>query len=78
MARPRHPNKEIEEAVQTAEALGWRVFVGGSHRWGFLYCPEETRAGCKVGVDSTPQNPENHARRILRQINACPHHRDPS
>ena len=23
--RPRHPNKHIEEAIQYAESLGWRV-----------------------------------------------------
>ncbi len=37
MARPRHPNKDIEAVIQEAEALGWRVLVGGSHAWGFLY-----------------------------------------
>lgn len=73
MARHRHPNKEIEAAVQHAEDQGWRVFVGGSHRWGFLYCPNETRDGCRIGVDSTPVNPEGHARRLLKRINACPH-----
>ena len=44
-----------------------------SHRWGFLYCPAETRDGCRIGVDSTPGNPEGHARRVLKRINACPH-----
>jgi hypothetical protein len=73
MARPRHPNKEIEAAVQHAEDLGWRVFVGGSHRWGHLYCPHAARNGCKIGVDSTPKNPEGHARRLLREINHCTH-----
>jgi hypothetical protein len=78
MARSRHPNKEIESAVAYAEALGWRVFVGGSHRWGFLYCPEETQEGCRIGVDSTPQDPENHARRLMKRISACPHRKESS
>jgi hypothetical protein len=37
MARARHPKKEIEAAIQHAEANGWRVTVGGSHAWGKLY-----------------------------------------
>jgi hypothetical protein len=73
LARARHPHKEIEAAVQHAEGLGWRVFVGGSHAWGFLYCPHEERDGCRLRVDSTPKNPEGHARRLLKQIDDCPH-----
>lgn len=73
MARARHPHKEIEAAVQHAEDLGWRVFVGGAHAWGFLYCPHEARDGCIVEVYSTPRNPEGHARRIRKRIDRCPH-----
>jgi hypothetical protein len=73
MARSRHPNKEIESAIQHAEDRGWRVLAGGSHAWGFLYCPEQTREGCRVPVYSTPRNPEGHARRILQRIDGCPH-----
>jgi hypothetical protein len=76
LARPRHPCKEIEEAVQHAEALGWRVFVGGSHSWGSLYCPREDRDGCKIHVDSTLKNPEGHARKILRLIRQCGHRQE--
>jgi hypothetical protein len=47
MARSRHPNKEIEAVIQYAEDRGWRVLVGGSHAWGFLYCPEASREGCR-------------------------------
>jgi hypothetical protein len=73
MARARHPNKEIEAAVRHAEDLGWRVSVGGSHAWGFLYCPEESREGCRWAVHSTPRNPEGHARYLRRKIDDCPH-----
>jgi hypothetical protein len=34
MARPRHPNKEIEAAVAHAETLGWRVVPISGHAWG--------------------------------------------
>jgi hypothetical protein len=53
VARPRHSNKEIEAAIRHAEDLGWTVYVGGSHAWGFLYCPHEERDGCRLRVDST-------------------------
>jgi hypothetical protein len=34
--RPRHPNKEIEAAVQYAEVNGWTCTVLGGHAWGIL------------------------------------------
>ncbi|HXV62901.1 MAG TPA: hypothetical protein VEK15_19540 [Vicinamibacteria bacterium] len=68
MARPTHPRRVIEEAVQYADSRGWRfVEAGGSsHAWGRLYCPEESREGCMLSVWSTPRVPENHARQIRR------------
>ena len=39
MAKPRHPNKEIEAAVAHAAALGWRMVPISGHAWGRLYCP---------------------------------------
>jgi hypothetical protein len=39
--------------------------------------PENTREGCLVGVWSTPGNPENHARRLTREIDLCPHRDEP-
>ena len=75
MARSRHPNKHIEAAVKHAEALGWR-FVKASaraHAWGYLYCPLQTRMGCKVTVYSTPRAPESHAKDIRREVDGCPH-----
>lgn len=76
MARARHPNKEIESAIRHAEAQGWRVLEGGSHAWGFLYCPERTRVGCRVPVYSTPRNPEGHARRLRERVAGCPHRQE--
>ena len=73
MPRPRHLNKEIEAAVRHAEDLGWRVTIGGSHAWGFLWCPRQARDGCRRRVFSTPRNPEAFARRLTRDIDSCPH-----
>ena len=73
MARPRHPDKHIERAIQSAERLGWTVEISGGHAWGRLFCPLHSREGCIVVVYSTPRVPENHARHIQREIDLCPH-----
>ena len=73
MSRPRHPNKHIERAIQYAESLGWRVQMSNQHAWGHLFCPQSTREGCIISVWSTPRSPENHARHIRQDVDACPH-----
>lgn len=69
----RHKDKDIQAAVEYAQLRGWRLFVGGSHAWGFLNCPHEERDGCRISIWSTPRNPTNFARRIVRTVDACPH-----
>ena len=73
MARPRHPNKEIEGAVQFAEGNGWRCDLASGHAWGRLYCPHSDRGGCIISVWSTPRNPFAHAQSIKREVRRCPH-----
>jgi hypothetical protein len=79
MHRDVHPKKEIEAALQHAEALGWRVKVGGSHAWGRIFCPynsADCRCGefCITSIWSTPKNPGNHARAIRRVVDHCALH----
>lgn len=81
MKRSHHPNKEIEQALRIAEVHGWRVEQGGSHAWGKIYCPyndSECRCGefCISSVWSTPRNPVNHARALLRVVMKCSRHQD--
>jgi hypothetical protein len=76
MTRSRHPKKDVEEAIQYAEAHGWRVVVGGSHAWGRMYCPyndPRCRCGefCITSIWSTPRNAMNHARFIKRVVDNC-------
>ncbi|HIJ21781.1 MAG: hypothetical protein HON68_10285 [Gammaproteobacteria bacterium] len=76
MQRNKHPNKEIEKALQYAEQHGWRVESGGSHAWGKIYCPtnnSECRCGefCITSIWSTPRNAVNHARQIYRVVDHC-------
>ena len=73
MPRSRHPNKEIEAEVSLAEGRGWRVRVGRSHAWGFLFCPERSRSGCRLHVWSTPRDPFAHAKDLHRDIENCQH-----
>jgi len=72
-ARPRHPNKEIEDAVRYAEAKGWSWVKLKGHGWGKLLCPHHDREGCQIFVWSTPRRPESHARGIRRDVDRCPH-----
>lgn len=70
--RVRHPNGEVENAVQYAEALGWQVKRSAKgHAWGYLLCPKATREGCRIGVWSTPKNTGNHARQIRNKVDKC-------
>ncbi|MDH4110709.1 MAG: hypothetical protein OEY13_16130 [Gammaproteobacteria bacterium] len=76
MARNRHPSKDIEAALRHAESAGWRVEVGGSHAWGKIFCPYND-GGCRCGefcitsIWSTPKNPGNFARKIMRVVDNC-------
>ena len=55
--RSRHPIKEIEAAVQAAEAKDWTVTSSHGHPWGILRCPHGARGGCQISVYSTPRDP---------------------
>ena len=73
MARKRHPNQEIADAVAYAEARGWMIVRGGAHAWGILRCPHGQRGGCRMSVWLTPQDPFRHAQRIRQAVHRCPH-----
>jgi hypothetical protein len=70
-----HPNKHIREAIKVAEENGWRFekSAARAHIYGKLFCPRSARDGCRMNVYSTPSNPEEHAQRIMRRVQACPH-----
>jgi hypothetical protein len=76
MERRTHPDKDIEKALRYAEEAGWRVVRGGSHAWGKMYCPsnsKDCRCGefCVSSIWSTPKNPGVHARQIRRVVDNC-------
>ncbi|MDA1015105.1 MAG: hypothetical protein O3A00_11720 [Planctomycetota bacterium] len=70
-----HPNKHLREAIKYAEESGWRIVKGGprSHAWGMMYCQFAGREGCRETINSTPRNPENHAKDLRRAVDQCPH-----
>jgi dissimilatory sulfite reductase (desulfoviridin) alpha/beta subunit len=73
MARPRHPDKDIEAAVRYAESRGWAFVRTGSHVWGVLHCAGTGRGACRFHVYSTPRNPTGHARDLRRDVDRCHH-----
>ena len=75
MSRPKHPKKEIEEAVKYAESQGWTFKAPGksAHVWGTMLCPEKSREGHRFGVYSTPKVPAHHAKRLKGAVDECAH-----
>lgn len=78
MKRSRHPKKDVEKALQQLEVLGWVVVErsGRGHAWGLVRCPTPDaacRGGtfCQMTVNSTPENPQNHAAKLLDKAAGC-------
>jgi hypothetical protein len=70
---PRHPNKEIQAALEYAQRMGWTVIKSAKgHCWGIIRCPHG-RGGCQKSVWSTPKSPQDHAKDIRRFVDKCPH-----
>jgi hypothetical protein len=73
MPRSRHPNKDIEAAIQYAEARGWYFVRAGSHGWGLFRCPHSGRDGHEFMVQSTPRVARNHADLFRKVVRRCQH-----
>jgi len=78
MARSKHPNKDIEAALQYAEEQGWTIqkSTGSAHCWGQMLCSSNNRACrngiyCRQSVWSTPRNSVNHSRVLKRIVDKC-------
>ncbi|OGT32527.1 MAG: hypothetical protein A3C44_02135 [Gammaproteobacteria bacterium RIFCSPHIGHO2_02_FULL_39_13] len=73
--RKKHPSKEIEAAVITAEKNGWvyKKTSGSAHAWGRLFCSLRTQDGCILSIWSTPRSNEVHAKQIRARVKKCPH-----
>ncbi len=75
MARPLHADKDIENAIKYAETNNWRYKAAGrsAHGWGRLLCPHAQQSGCMLSIWSTPVDPSDHAKRIKKKVDTCPH-----
>jgi len=73
MARPTHPDKDIEDALRDFESAGWSVEKSGAraHIWGRAKCPANRRGACSVSVYSTPKSGQNHAKNLRRALRIC-------
>jgi hypothetical protein len=69
VARPSHPNKEIEAAVLTLRSKGGHGSRSRDTRGENCFVPIMTAKD----VWSTPRNPQNHAKQLRREIDRCPH-----
>ena len=79
MAKKVHQNKDIRNALETAQKEGfiWESPPGGSsHKKGVLKCAKKNSNGCKnntcsMFVRSTPVNKEKAAQNIKRFMRKC-------
>jgi hypothetical protein len=69
--RSMHPNKQIREAINYAEDNGWTFAKSRGHAYGRIYCMHG-HGDCQMSIWSTPRNPETHAKRIRKKVDACP------
>ena len=74
LARLRHPNKEVEAAVEYAVSRGLCRRMQGL--LGRVYCAHADRHGCQMGVNGTTRSAGAHARQIIRAVERCPHHEE--
>jgi hypothetical protein len=69
----RHPNKEVQAALEYAEEQGWTVVKSKKgHCWGVIRCPHG-RGGCQKSVWSTPRSPQTHAKSLRAFVDKCLH-----
>lgn len=60
--------------------MGWTVEEAkgrSAHSWGYVLCPANAGAACRSGtfcrmsIWSTPRQPQNHARELLKKAQGC-------
>lgn len=68
----KHPNKSIQAALEYAKKHGWEIVPYGrsAHSFCRLRC-KQGHTEHQMSIWSTPRNPENHAKQILRKVKEC-------
>nr|WP_255425950.1 hypothetical protein [Providencia sp. JUb39] len=68
----KHPNKEVREALRYAEEKGWIVEDATGHPFCIVKCGNADHGRTHaMSVNSTPKNPEVHAKQIRRMVDRC-------
>jgi hypothetical protein len=72
----KHPNKDVNKAVQHALEKGWTIKAASGHAWAIIRYPKnkpECSCGmfCQISVWSTPRNPGNFAKQLKRSVDGC-------
>ena len=65
-----HPHKEINAAIEVAIQNGWVYTKSKGHAAGRLKCQNKNKCH-QMSIWSTPKNPYDHAKRILKAVNKC-------
>jgi hypothetical protein len=67
---PKHPKKEVNEALDYADKQGLRVErTLAGHKWGRIRCS----CGAFFSIWSTPQSPHDHGRQVRRWVDQHQH-----
>ncbi|KMJ45523.1 hypothetical protein ABLB69_09785 [Xenorhabdus khoisanae] len=67
----KHPNQFIQAAIDYALYKGWKFRPSYGHAFGRLYCGTPNHPEHMMSIWSTPRNPENHAKQIIRKVDTC-------
>ena len=69
----KHPNKEIQKALDYAVANGWMIVKAGdsAHAFCRIKCGIAGHTEHMHSIWSTPKNPENFAKSIIRSVKKC-------
>ncbi|MFI5839099.1 hypothetical protein ACIA8K_05195 [Catenuloplanes sp. NPDC051500] len=66
----------MKRALKSARQAGWHLRESLGHGYGRAFCRRVERGApvCKIIVDTTPKNPQDRAKDLVRAIRDCPHH----
>jgi len=69
----KHSNKEIRAALDYALKQGWVIVKAGksAHAFCKIRCGNPGHETHTLSVWSTPKNPTNHARAIIKKVDEC-------
>lgn len=78
MAKYKHPDKHIADAIKYAEENGWHIekSKGKGHAWGIMECDHNDSNcwngnHCRTSIWTTPRNSQNHAKDLKKIVDKC-------